>query len=359
MLVTDLRALLVGGVTLALTVGFVVDVLSGSEFNPTVLTAIGVSDPAIREYAEAKLDEVILRPELGHDGRFFFVQANDPWLTNPSENAAVLDRPTYRSQRMLYPIFASAAGLAGPEEIVWGMIIVNVVAMAVGASATSALALWMGGSAWWGLAFPLNIGLISEFSIGGAGILAAACAFWAVLMLCDERWYAGGILLAASALSREAMLIVAVGAFLWIWTREQPKDAIKVGGIPLLAVLGWAVFLRLRLPEDTDLVAGNLGLPFLGLSENVSNWLGDPLEFAVGLMTIGILAVLVHRAYATPSLLAWSFALFAPLAILLTTPVWDGFFNISRAVAPVYTAFVLVVFADRRTQAHALSDSDP
>ena len=75
--------MLVGGMTLVLAVGFAANILAGSEFNPTVLTAIGESDLAIREYAEARLDEIILRPELGHDGRIFFVQANDPWLTDP------------------------------------------------------------------------------------------------------------------------------------------------------------------------------------------------------------------------------------------------------------------------------------
>ena len=342
-----------------LAVGFAAIVLNGNDYNPTVLTAIGESDTAIREYAEARLDDVILRTQLGHDGRFFFVQANDPWLTDPSENALVLDQPIYRSQRMLYPILVSAAGLAGPEGIVWGMIFVNVVGMAVGATATGALALRMGGSAWWGLAFPLNIGLISEFSIGGAGILAAACGFAGVLMLDKERWYAGGVLLAASALSREAMLVVAIGALLWVWTRGERRNAAKVGGIPLLALAGWATYLRFRLPDDSELAAGALGPPFRGLLENVSNWLGDPLELAVGLMTIGVLGVLVHRAFATPSLLSWSFVLFAPLAILLTAPVWDGFFNISRAVAPVYTAFVLVVFANRRDRVHALSEPIP
>ncbi len=260
---------------------------------------------------------------------------------------------------MLYPVLAGAAGFADPDEIVWGMILVNVVAMAVGATATGALALRMGGSAWWGLAFPLNIGLISEFSIGGAGILAAACGFAGVLMLEKERWYAGGVLLAASALAREAMLVVAIGAFLWVWTRGDRRNAAKVGGIPLLAVVGWATYLRFRLPDDSELVAGALGPPLRGLLENVSNWLGDPLEMAVGLMTIGVLVVLTHRAIVTPNLLAWSFVLFVPLAILLTAPVWDGFFNISRAVAPVYMAFVLVVFADRRGKASTVSEAVP
>ncbi len=357
---TEVRLpLTVGLVGLLLTVGFVAIVLRGHDYNPTVLTAIGESDDAIRQYAESRLDDIVLRPQLGHDGRFFFVQANDPWLVNPSENAAVLDRPAYRSQRMLYPVLASAAGLAGPNGIVWGMIIVNVVAMATGAAATAGLAVRLGGSAWWGLAFPLNIGLISEFSIGGAGILAAACAVWGVLQLEKKRWYAGGALLAASSLAREAMLVVAVGAFFWLWTRGRRQSAVKAGGLPLLAVGGWAIYLRLRLPEDTDLVAGNLGAPFLGIWDNMSNWLADPLELAVGVLTIGILGVLVHRAYTTPSLLSWSFVLFAPLAILLTAPVWDGFFNISRAVAPVYTAFVLMVFADRRDEARTVSESVP
>ena len=123
---------------------------------------------------------------------------------------------------------------------------------------------------------------------------------------------------------------------------------------PVLAAGVWALFLRFRLPSDGDVVAGNLGLPFEGFVRNLPNWFADPIELAVGLVTVLVLVFITIRAVRTPSLLAWGFVLFAPLAFLLTEPVWDGYFNISRAVAPVYTAYVLLAFAPKVDRAELM-----
>ena len=161
--------------------------LSQVNWDPTLYTAFGEEATATRQYAEERLDQVYLRPEQGHDGKFFFVQANDPLVLNPEENASVLDRPLYRSQRMLYPLIAGGFGLLHPDGIVWALIAVNILAMGLGTLATGRLAESMGMSVWWGLTFTLNIGLISEMNIDGAGIVAAAAAFASVAFFLHDR----------------------------------------------------------------------------------------------------------------------------------------------------------------------------
>ena len=59
---------------------------------------------------------VVLIDGTGHDGQYFFLQANDPWLLNPTEGLEFLDFPTYRAQRMLYPVVAGLGGLLGPPR---------------------------------------------------------------------------------------------------------------------------------------------------------------------------------------------------------------------------------------------------
>ena len=105
-------------------------------------------------------------------------------------NAVVLDRPLYRSQRMFYPLQAGGLGLFSAEGVVWGLLVVNVIAMGLGTWAVAVLAVEMGLSSWWGLAFLLNIGLVSELNIGGAGIVAAAAAL--VPWPCSRRTGSGG-----------------------------------------------------------------------------------------------------------------------------------------------------------------------
>src|SRR5690606_19508433 len=125
-------------------------VLAETGWDATVFVAFGEEATPTREYAEERLGEVFLRRAQGHDGKFFFVQSNDPWVIDPEENALVLDRPLYRSQRMLYPALAGGGGLFGPETIVWAMLVVNLLAMGVGTWVTARIAMEMGGSPWWG-----------------------------------------------------------------------------------------------------------------------------------------------------------------------------------------------------------------
>ena len=100
--------------------------------NLSAFIGFGKDAPATRDYAEQRLGEVVLRESQGHDGKFFFVQANDPLLLDPEENAAILDFPVHRSRRVMYPLVAGGLGLLGPQAIVWGLLLTNVVGMALG-----------------------------------------------------------------------------------------------------------------------------------------------------------------------------------------------------------------------------------
>ena len=154
--------LVVGIVGTILASLVVLRVWTAFERDQTIFVAFGIESTDINDYAEAKLGrEVAKRAALGHDGKYFFVQANDPLLLEPGENIAVIDRPLYRSQRMFYPILAGGGGLFSPDVIVWALLIVNLIAMGVGTWTVAHLAMEMGGSPWWGLAFALNIGFIS------------------------------------------------------------------------------------------------------------------------------------------------------------------------------------------------------
>ena len=117
----------------------------------------------------------------------------------------------YRSQRMLFPLIAGGLGSFPPGVVVWSMLITNLLAMGIGALVAAELATRWGASAWLGLAVPLNIGLIFELDIGGAGIVAYTFALAALLALVATRVWFASLLFAAAALSREVMVAFAVG----------------------------------------------------------------------------------------------------------------------------------------------------
>ena len=320
-------------------------VLATNEWDPTAFVAFGEDATQLTAYGEAALGrEVITRPKAGHDGKFFFVQANDPLLLESEENIEIVDRPLYRAQRMLYPVLAGGIGLFSPDVMVWALIVVNVLASGLGTWAVAELALRMGGSAWWGLGFAVNPGLISELTIDGAGVVAAAAAFGAVLMIERKHPNIAIVLLAASALAREAMLVVAFGVAFWAWLQGDRRFAYRAAVIPTLAVGLWAIYIRLQVGVEAGISQlQGIGLPFAGF---IASFQADAHETDV-LARVGVLLLLgmyVRRTVIHRNLpLAWAFVGFAPLGILFTKEVWANSWDITRAVAPMITAFLLLV----------------
>lgn len=334
-------------------------VMSRTGWDVTVFTAFGEESDEINEYAEARLGDIYLRPFRGHDGKFFFVQSNDPWVRQPEINASVLDRPLYRSQRMLYPVLAGGGGLFAPETIVWTLLVVNIVGMGLGSWAVAATATTLGGSPWWGLSFVLNVGFISEMNINGAGIVAAAAAFAAVVAFSRGRRSWGLILLVLGALAREAMLLVAAGIALWMWVQNRRKDALLSLAVPAIAVAVWGLYLRLQLGWESGVSqVQEIGLPFAGFIESIPNWLDKPLDLLVATAVLVLLAVFAWRALVSRELVGFAFLGFVMLGVVFTEQVWRSYFDITRAVAPTITAFVLLAFARQRSASVAAETAD-
>lgn len=313
-------------------------------WDPTVFTAFGAEAAATTTYGEAKLGrEVLTRPHQGHDGKFFFVLANDPLLLEPERNAEVMDdRPVYRSQRMLYPLIAGGVGLFPPSAIVWALPAVNVLALALGSWAVASIATRHGAPAWVGLAFVLNIGLLSELFIDGAGILAFSLACLGALALEDERHLAAAAAFTGAVLTREVMAIfVAFIALFWLIRRRAVPWRVAIP--PAVALLAWAGYVRLRI--DADPASGywrELDIaPFMGLIDSLTAGVGNYMDYLV----IGIFVVLIflipYRAWRSDVYLTWGAVGFAFLGPFLTWFVWQKSFDISRALAPLATVFLL------------------
>jgi hypothetical protein len=339
-------------------------VFSIIEPDPTVFIGFGEESTEINEYAEARLErQVAKRPALGHDGKYFFVQAHDPLVLEPDENIAIIDRPTYRSQRMLYPLVAGGLGLFGSTIITWSLLAVNVLALGAGTFATAVIAKRMGGSAWWGLAFAFNIGIVSEINIDGAGVLAAALAFGAVAAVLSDRGGWAVALLSMAALSREVMLLVAIGVAWWYWRLGRRRLAAISLVVPCTAVALWAIYLWSRLGWDSGVGEAGFAfeLPFVGLVNAVPSWLESPLDMAAGLAVLVLLGAYLYRTLRSNALVGWAFVGFVPLTLVLSERVWIYYFDITRAVAPLITALVLMVFltADSTIRSERLASGSP
>ncbi|MEQ8839438.1 MAG: hypothetical protein RIB98_00505 [Acidimicrobiales bacterium] len=322
--------------------------LLGHEGDITGLVKFGSAPDAqpITEHVEAEMGREIATVDAeGHDGKYFYLQALDPLYLTPDRHAALLDRPVYRGQRMLFPLVAGAGGLVPPTALPWTMAITNLFAIALGTAATARLARRLGGSEWWGLAFALNVGIIFEFDISGAGILAFAAALWGTVALEERDDRRAAVWFTVAVLAREVMFLYLAGALLLrlVRTRRIPW---LIGIPPTIAAGAWAVYLRLRLTSGSGVdEVQEFGPPFGGMAGAYENWIENPVDLAVILALIAIMPMLIVRAIRRPTYLTWGSLGFVVLAVFFSRQVWWRFFDISRAIAPVLTAYLVATFA--------------
>ena len=342
-----------GIIGLAIGVVIMLRVLIPSGMDPTVFIGFGEQAPVQTGYARALLGDVETRPNLGHDGKYFFAQANDPWYLQPEQHAAVLDRPLYRGQRMLFPMIAGGFGFFPPEVVVWSMLVTNLLALGVGSMLAARLASLWDAPTWLGLAVPVNLGLLYEIVIDGSGVVAYVFCLGAVYALATDRTSMASALFAAAALSREVMVAFAVGVF--VLSLYQHRALWRIVLVPLAAMAVWYLYLRSRLAGVSG-VGGSLPAfapPFVGIWQAMGSWARKPGDLAVSLVILVIVVTFTILAWRRRLPIAWGALPFVILATVLSVHVWREPFDLSRALVPVFTAapFLLVV-ADRSPNGH-------
>ena len=342
----DPSPLVVGALGLLVGVVYVVRIMIPSGMDPTIMLAFGADSPVQSTYARALIGDVTVRDDFGHDGQVFFIHANDPWFLHPLSHAIHMDRPIYRGQRMGYPTIASGLGLFPPEVVIWTLPLVNVLALGAGSMASSRLAQVLGGSTWLGLAFCLNLGVLSEVDISGGGAVALAFGVWGVLAAEQGRmWPAAGALTGA-ALSRETML-ASVVVLAWILWRRRIHLSWIVLALPISAVLLWGIYVRLRLSGlPSTGIREFAAFPLAGPLEAFPFWRNEPLNMLMIAAFLAVCLAFTIRAVRSQQLLAWWALPTLLIAAVLSVSVWRYPYDIARVLAPVFLAYPFVAFID-------------
>lgn len=250
---------------------------------------------------------------------------------------------------MLFPMIAGGFGFLSPGAIVWSMLMTNVAATVVGTILAAKLAEAWGLPVWLGLMFPLN-GLLFELEIGGAGILAYACCLGALYTLVTGRTWLASLLFAAAVLSREVMVIFAIGVFILGW-RERHQLPWRLVITPLVAMAVWLAYLRFRLNGviGVEEARGAFAAPFMGMLEALRSWLRTPWHLVIDVTLLSVVILFVPHAVRSRLSIAWGAIPFVGLAIVLSAEVWGQTFDLARALAPVFTAApFLLVFSERQ-----------
>ena len=339
--------LIVAVIAIAVGAAFVVSaVVTTGDISGLIRFGEGPGSVEIVAHAEDVLGRDVAKvPKEGHDGKFFFVQALDPLYLSPDTHAVHLDRPVYRAQRMLFPLIAGVGGLLPAEATMWSMALVNITALALGTIGTARLAQRFGGTPWLGLAFTLNPGMMFELDLSGAGVIAFACAIWGTLALIEQRHRQAIAWFIAAVLAREVMLLYLAGVCCHqLWTNRRIPWLL--GAIPFSTVVAWGLYLRLRLDAGTGVdEVQEFGIPFGGILDAYPNWIDEPANFAMIAGLLIVMPLLIVRAVQRPNPLAWGALGFVVLAVLMTRQVWWNGYDMTRAIAPVFSAYIVTTFA--------------
>jgi hypothetical protein len=322
--------------------------LLAAHMDPTIFLGLGEEKPIQTEYARRVLGDVSVRADAGHDGKFVFAQANDPWYLQPHVHAAVLDQPEYRARRMLFPAIAGGLGTLPPSVVVWSMLATNIVTLALGTVLASRLGLLHGVSSWIGLSVPLNLGLIYETLIDGGGVVAFVCCIAGVYAFMRGRSWSAALWFAAAALGRETMLLFAFGVLVLAWRTER-KAAWQLVLVPAVAVAAWSAYVGLRLAgiSGTGGAPENIVFPFTGLLEAARAWVSQPENLVLNGAILAIVLAFVVLGLRSRLPIAWGALPFVALAAVVSINVWLEPSDSTRVLAPVFTAapFLLLVRA--------------
>jgi hypothetical protein len=357
----DAQVWKVGAAGALIALAYVSWILLQSNWDPTSMLAVGEEATVQLAYTERVLGrEVEARPHLGHDGKFFFVQAMDPWLMNPADHGATLDSPVYRSQRVLYPLLAGGFGLMPPDGIVWSLILLNITGVGFGSAFAASLAKAAGSSPWVGLAFALNPGIVGELDIDGSGVMALSLGLAGILALARRSEYWAIAAMTGAVLARETMLLFALGVAIGFWLANRVAIW-RVLLVPAATALVWRTYVTVRFSGLETLAASpqssfsvNFGrFPFEGIIEAWTFWRGDPSKLLWVACLIALVLLFARRALVRRNLVAWSAIPFVALATMLSVQVWREPYDIARALAPIFTAYPLLLFERRQIGEHA------
>jgi len=262
----------------------------------------------------------------GYDGQFVYALAIDP-----IGGAPAMDVPTYRYQRILYPMLARVIGLGQAGLIGWALILINLIALIAGTAILETILVEHGASRWYALAYGLFAGTLMPVRLDLTEPLAYALALGGVLAAMRTRYRLSAGMLALAALTKETTLLFTAAALASLAAdRQRLLRVIETGLIAVVPFVAWQFVLRAQFGQFGVGSGGALGTPFeivplRGWWSLASIHFGAFVVISLIMLPMAILPALAglsstlrdfaHRCFDLPAVL-----LFVNAAIVLFTP---------------------------------------
>lgn len=338
-------------VVLAVTLIYLGAILARNSGDPLAFAVVGsrygAGDPAGNE---------------GYDGQFAYFIALDP-----RGAAERLDVPSYRYQRILYPMLARWLGLGRPEIVPWTLVFVNLVALVGGTALMERLLVHYGAGRWYALVYGLYAGQLMSVRLDLNEPLSYGLVIAAIWAMERKRPGWSALLFALAALAKETALIFAGAYGLYLLLTCGWRPALRFGAVAVGPYAGWQLVLWRWLGGPGIGSGGAMAtsfeiLPFMGLWRiGAVSWTAL-LVYTVILGPLVILPTLwalwrTGREILQRSWHPLSMALFANAAVLLFLPhsTWREFLAMLRLSGGLVAA--VVPYAALRRDRRALNYS--
>lgn len=305
----------------------VVPTLGGQPFSRSIgpeMRSLSLNDP------ESRAEIVVARL----DGTFFAEMAMDPSygrLVESLDHDAPL--AAYRASRPVTGWLAWILSLGGHRSLVApALILITVVALGAAAYAISCLGHARGARRSVPLAMLALPGvIIALFAPGLCDPLAAAFGVSALAALDRGHRKSGILLLVLAVLSRETLLLLAVGIAVVDLMTDREWRALYIAGLPAAAYATWIIGLRGMVGAWPVGPGGDqLAIPPSGLLDAV------PLWTSLEVLTVAVSGVLLTAAIVTPDRRIQGIAVVhLGFVLLLSEMVWKVWWGFGRVLLPV------------------------
>ena len=293
----------------------------------TSLLGVGAAGPS-RALVTAEIPDVVLFAGLGHDGQQFYAVARHPF--DPTAARDALDSPAYRYRRILFPAAAGAFAPGGGRPLIAAMLGVSLLGVALAAWSLTRLP---DAPPWLPLVVGITPGVGIALTLSLADAVATGLAVAAVVASTRRRWGWMTLTLVAGALTRETLLLVAIG--LACTAGLSLRRRLLTVGAPAAVAGLWALWSTSALGTAAGEGAGQVALPMLGWLQSEDSLLG----VLVGLLTTAVLSLgswRLSRSSPDDRGIAVVLGLHALLLLCLADDVTASWVNTTRVAAPVF-----------------------
>jgi len=284
----------------------------------------------------------------GYDGVWFYRLALDPFTSVQTAYGIRLDNPSYRQQRIGYPLIVWLLSLGRAAWVPALLVAVNIIAAGAMAAFGGAFAKKFGLHALWGVIVPLYPGFVLTFSRDLAEIVAASFGMGAIWAVASRRNVTAALLLTFAVLTRETTLLLAFAlAVAWIierWLKRERRIAPVVFAIPIVIYALWQVFLALRWGvSPLRSGAPAMAMPFVEFARflavsSARRFHQQRLYFTESLFLAAVVITLVLVWRRSRAALEWRLAWLGYLAIFAVLPhtIWLEDFGFLRIFGDLF-----------------------